>query len=128
MGHRPGWNRVTPSRSHLVIEPSHPIPLAVSRSLCPRTLMLVQAWHRGQLFELRYAGNGMRYSDSTAASAAFQARTVRTLRVVGTVSRLIQLSPRIAVGFGNGLSEPALLLGGRQRCDQPPPISAAVVV
>ena len=36
------------------------------------------------------------------------------MRVVGTVSRLIQLSPRIAVGFGNGLSEPALLLGGRQ--------------
>jgi hypothetical protein len=37
------------------------------------------------------------------------------MSVVGTVSRLVQLSPRrIAVGFGYCLREPALLLGARQ--------------
>ena len=90
--------------------------------------MLVQAWHRGQLSELRYAGNGMRYSDSTAASAAFQSRTVRTMRVVGTVSRLIQLSPRIAVGFGYCLCEPALLLGGRKLGNEVDPIVNQLIV
>src|SRR5262249_53900737 len=54
--------------------------------------------------------------------------TVRTMGIVETVSRLIQLSPRIAVSFGNGLSEPALLFGGRQLGNEVDPVVNKLVV
>ena len=63
-----------------------------------------------------------------AWNAERKSGTVPTKSVVRTVSRLIQLSPRIAVGFGNGLSEPALLLGGRQLGNEVDPVVNQLIV
>src|SRR5262249_45207052 len=50
------------------------------------------------------------------------------MSIVGTVSRLIQLSPRIAVGFGDCLRKPALLLGGRKLGNEVDPVVNKLVV
>jgi hypothetical protein len=63
-----------------------------------------------------------------AWNAERKSGTVPTRRIVGTVSRLIQLSPRIAVGFGNGLREPALLLGGKQLGNEVDPVVNQLIV
>ena len=47
---------------------------------------------------------------------------------MGTVSRLIQLGPSVAVGFGYCLCEPALLLGGRQLGNEVDPVVNKLVV